>query len=195
MGRQKKYCSQECYRSACRKIENDRRRARNMPIIEIDKYCYDCKEFKDWKSFSRDKSELDGLNNICRTCASERHAEWRKSNKGKIKDNSLQRNYGITLEEYFQILDVQGGGCAICGQSLEANGKALAVDHDHRSRIVRGIACAGCNKFRIGNNTLEVLEGVVEYLRNPPAVAVLGERLVPIKKRRPKKRTPRKRKR
>ena len=50
--------------------------------------------------------------------------------KDKIADKRLQKLYGITLEEYNQILAEQGGVCAIC---KEPPGTIrLSVDHDHR---------------------------------------------------------------
>lgn len=57
----------------------------------------------------------------------------------------LKFHYGITPEEYYTILDAQGGGCAICGGLQSKNGRALHVDHDHSSGKVRGILCDRCN--------------------------------------------------
>jgi hypothetical protein len=65
--------------------------------------------------------------------------------------------FGITLEDFVRMLEAQGGVCAICG-GVNANGKALSVDHDHgccpgdRScgACVRGLLCANCN-FMLGS--------------------------------------------
>ena len=57
------------------------------------------------------------------------------------KDLHLQRNFGISLEEYHEMIGKQGNRCAICGESetAERNGKklALAVDHDHKTGKIR----------------------------------------------------------
>lgn len=61
------------------------------------------------------------------------------------RDKELQKHYGITLAERNQILDSQGGGCAICGAKDDVTGKELSVDHCHETGIVRGILCSLCN--------------------------------------------------
>jgi len=59
----------------------------------------------------------------------------------------LEKTYGITPEEYDQLLAFQGGRCAICGQQPKS--RRLAVDHDHETGAVRGLLCSadewGCN--------------------------------------------------
>lgn len=64
----------------------------------------------------------------------------------KKRDRCLQRLYGITLREYDLMLELQEGGCAICGMTPEKNGKRLAVDHDHETGKVRELLCSRCNK-------------------------------------------------
>jgi len=80
----------------------------------------------------------------------ERHAEnqerWRVSG-GKSRSNRkshLKRKFGITQEQYEEMLAAQDGGCAICGDSPEV-GKALHVDHDHDTGDVRALLCVRCN--------------------------------------------------
>jgi hypothetical protein len=59
--------------------------------------------------------------------------------------------YGLTYADYEAMLEAQGGVCAICGnheeQVMRKSGKrkALAVDHDHETGVVRGLLCNGCN--------------------------------------------------
>ncbi len=63
------------------------------------------------------------------------------------KEKTLQYNrkslYGITQEEYDQLLKQHRGRCAICKGTN--NGKTLHVDHDHRTGKVRGLLCTNCN--------------------------------------------------
>lgn len=52
----------------------------------------------------------------------------------------LRRRYGIGLEEFVRLVELQEGTCAVC-----CIAPALHVDHDHERRVVRGILCGGCN--------------------------------------------------
>ncbi len=52
----------------------------------------------------------------------------------------LKYKYGLTIQDYDELLDTQGGVCAIC--SSEAK---LVVDHDHATDEVRGLLCHSCN--------------------------------------------------
>jgi hypothetical protein len=55
----------------------------------------------------------------------------------------LRYTYGLSLEEYDELLSKQGGVCAICGES--PNGRPLDVDHCHKTEAVRGLLCNNCN--------------------------------------------------
>ncbi|MFY1694019.1 MULTISPECIES: endonuclease domain-containing protein [unclassified Solwaraspora] len=62
----------------------------------------------------------------------------------------LREKYNLTSAQYEQMLADQAGRCAICGQSETARGRGgaprrLAVDHDHRSGVVRQLLCHRCN--------------------------------------------------
>lgn len=93
-------------------------------------------------------------------------------------DKHLQFGYnlsrfGISLEDFVRLMEKQGGGCAICC-GVNANGKALSVDHDHgccpgdRScgRCVRGLLCSACN-FAIGmmRDDPARLRAAADYIR------------------------------
>lgn len=55
----------------------------------------------------------------------------------------LKFKYNISLEYYDELLLKQKGKCAIC-RTL-AGDSFLVVDHDHKTKGVRGLLCAGCN--------------------------------------------------
>ena len=99
------------------------------------------------------------------------------------RDRYLWLTYGITQADYDAILKAQGGTCALCGRSPNT-GTVLHVDHEHvfgwktmppeeRRKYVRGLVDYGCNKFKIGRQTLAGAKAVYDYLRRPPARAVL----------------------
>jgi len=56
---------------------------------------------------------------------------------------NLKRRYGITEEQYMDLLDAQDCACAICG--LVSEDKKLVVDHDHATGRVRSLLCSNCN--------------------------------------------------
>jgi hypothetical protein len=98
--------------------------------------------------------------------------EDRKANPSKYKEQNLRYFYGITISDYNKMLDEQKGVCRICKNpelSKHKNGKIrdLAVDHDHKTKKIRGLLCSMCNmglgKFR--ENT-EYLKGAIEYIKN-----------------------------
>lgn len=103
----------------------------------------------------------------------------------RARDLSLRRTYGITLEEYKQILAVQGHKCPVCLKPL--SGISNPVDHDHVSLLVRGVTCLYCNHRVIGRHrNWELLSRAALYLKDNPARRVIGSRTVPKKK--PKRR-------
>lgn len=54
----------------------------------------------------------------------------------------LRQSYGISDAEYQDLLEMQGGVCAIC---LNKPSAKLHVDHDHSTGTVRGLLCKRCN--------------------------------------------------
>lgn len=91
-------------------------------------------------------------------------------------DYRLRKTYGITLAEYDRVLAYQGGACAIC-KRVPAPGKPrLAVDHDHRTGLLRGLLCWLCNRA-IGkfHDDTQRLVNAAEYVTNPPMTIVFKQ--------------------
>lgn len=64
----------------------------------------------------------------------------------KKRDYLLRKKYGITVEDYAELLAAQGGVCAICEQE-PSDGMQLHVDHCHATGVVRGLLCFQCNWY------------------------------------------------
>lgn len=107
----------------------------------------------------------------------ERYRQWKDAyfadpkNKRREKSNTLMRKYGITIEDYEQMLERQNGVCAIClrpesGVDKSSTVKQLAVDHDHETGRVRGLLCFRCNVVtaRFEEIGEDALDKVYEYL-------------------------------
>src|SRR5262245_59245092 len=54
-----------------------------------------------------------------------RSKKWKEEHPEQRRSHELKSKYGITIEQYFEILGRQGGGCAICGKLPD--GKNLHV--------------------------------------------------------------------
>jgi hypothetical protein len=87
-----------------------------------------------------------------------------KKNPTKYKNQFLKYRYGITLDEYNQMLISQNGVCEICNQKCPS-GYALSVDHCHKTGKVRGLLCVECNTG-IGKlqDSVEILSKAISYL-------------------------------
>ena len=75
-----------------------------------------------------------------------KNKNWSNNNPEKRRSNRLEKRYGITLEEYNQILKKQNECCKICKRHQTEFMINLAVDHDHKTNKVRGLLCMGCNR-------------------------------------------------
>ena len=89
---------------------------------------------------------------------------WRDRNREHIRDLERARLYGLQRPEWEEMVDRQGGKCAICYRP-NADGRALHVDHDHATGRVRGLLCGGCNAALglLGDST-EMLQRSLDYL-------------------------------
>ena len=99
-------------------------------------------------------------------------AREKRANYGR----HIKALFSVTIDEYDAIKASQGGKCAICQRATGAS-KRLTIDHDHKTKLIRGLLCSHCNKF-LGwaRDDPEVFRRAYKYLTDPPAVRVIGER-------------------
>ena len=99
--------------------------------------------------------------------------KWRAKQDPKYlkmqKRRSLLAKYGLTIEDYNNILNKQNGVCAICGNKPK-KGKNLHVDHCHENGHVRGLLCFRCNfgLSYFGEN-FNMLKNAYTYLKRSVA--------------------------
>lgn len=88
----------------------------------------------------------------------------------------VMKTYGLKEGEYQALYEAQGGACAICRRAKGLK-KKLAVDHDHATGYVRGLACSTCNRI-LGHlrDDPELAMNIVRYLTEPPAQKHIGYR-------------------
>lgn len=138
-----------------------------MPnLLIIEKTCNKCKFTFPVSFFHKDKR--DGYSSWCKDCRNKHHREYHKNNKNNLeykkrrsqqqkayrartprsyeqrKKEWLKSLYGMTVEDYNNLLNSQNEVCAICSQPCKTK-KGLAVDHNHITGKVRGLLCANCN--------------------------------------------------
>lgn len=102
------------------------------------------------------------MNNIekARACSN----IWHANNKDKQREYVLKR-YGITSDQYNEILASQCGVCAICGTDNPGGRGSFHVDHCHDTGVIRGLLCHSCNRgigYLKDNPTL--LRAALSYL-------------------------------
>jgi hypothetical protein len=77
---------------------------------------------------------------------------------------TLQRNYGLSWEDYDRMLQRQAGRCAICRKPFSEHPH---VDHDHATGTVRGLLCRKCNVSVGGfDDSPERLRAAASYLES-----------------------------
>jgi hypothetical protein len=119
------------------------------------KTCTGCKQAKPPAEFWPDGRRNGRLQARCKPCKAAAAKQWREANKHKAierywanpageRERHLVRKYGVTLERYTQMLEQQGGACAICRKTQQ---RAFDVDHCHATGRVRGLLCTNCNRM------------------------------------------------
>ena len=83
----------------------------------------------------------------------------------KAQATNLMKKFGITKEEYNDMLYNQNGKCGCCGKHHTDEHYSLAVDHDHNTDAVRGLLCGNCNRA-IGmlGDSIEGVQRALDYL-------------------------------
>lgn len=142
-----------------------------MPRTPKAHLCKDCGETDPeqfvWVNDKR-KSKPYQNRSTCRSCLNKRRNRWPTSHEKK-KGQHLNAKYGITLKDYYRLLNEQGGRCLGCG-NFEADRKEGSrkwpVDHDHETGAVRGILCPGCNQaLGLVKDSRETLKNLRRYLK------------------------------
>jgi hypothetical protein len=124
----------------------------------------------------------------------ERVSKWRKTNPDKLKEQRDRWNrseakkvvdkkwkashpnykyipseYGMSIEDYQELFDEQGGVCAICGnpetRQTEEKFNWLCIDHNHETGEIRGLLCSKCNRsLGLFGDSIDFLYDAVRYL-------------------------------
>lgn len=88
----------------------------------------------------------------------------------------LKSEYGLTPQQYAEMLARQGDRCAICRAEKAGGGfGSWHVDHDHNTGEVRGLLCNRCNMgLGLFRDDAATLEAAIQYLAAPVWRKVVG---------------------
>ncbi len=148
------YCL-ECNRLKSRAHYRKVREAAGLKVRQSDdsppgfKRCSQCRESLPLDAFHAHKTQSDGLNTYCKACR-----------KAQNRETHLRRTYGLTEVDLAELLDKQGGVCAMCKRRPPQH-----VDHDHVFGQVRGVLCFPCNAA-LGHlqDSIELIRNGIDYL-------------------------------
>lgn len=126
----------------------------------------------------------------CKSCMQEKQKKLKSDPEKKVqydaanREGYLRRTYGITGEQYNQMMEKQNSSCAICNKHQKDSKKRLAVDHNHETGEIRGLLCDYCNHRVIGRHRNgDLLRKMADYVDQ-------GTGWFVPKKKRPVKRKP-----
>ena len=171
------------------------------------KRCKRCGETKPLEQFYKNKTGKDGLRPECKACSGAQKKAWYRKNREAViakviawqranqdrynarmreyrkthpeaaRADHLRRKFDLTLDEYEQMLEQQGGGCAICEDP--PNEKiSLHIDHDHGTGEIRGLLCVRCNNaIALLRESPDILRRAIRYVSSDAKLRALRPRL------------------
>lgn len=112
--------------------------------------------------------------------------------KLRRRDHSLQKFFGISLDQYKELLKKQNYICPICLVKFEKDNFSYPVDHAHGGSnvgIIRGIVHDRCNRFVLWrhNDPLQ-LQRAADLIENPLTNWFVPEDYIKSRKHKKKKR-------
>ncbi len=124
------------------------------------KLCCSCQTVKEVSlHFHKSSSSKDGRNAYCKPCQANYQRNYYKRpyvaaknrkrcssavGKALALKSRLKLAFGLSLEDYKQLLYKQNNVCAICERPDPR--QRLSVDHSHITGKVRGLLCGNCNR-------------------------------------------------
>ncbi len=145
----------------------------------IYKRCSKCGLSKPRTEFYQEKKARDGLHAWCKKCSADYDTsparrkygrEWKRK-QARLDPTFYKkrhiRRYGLTWNQYNEMLETQQGRCAVCLGLPNGKGNSFHVDHDHKTHKVRGLLCHSCNTVlgHVRENP-DHLKALIKYLES-----------------------------
>lgn len=154
--------------------------------------CPKCKEQLPKNQYSKDYSSRQDKGAWCKSCRKKYQKKYSKIRKAEPVKFSGKKGrfawYGLTEDDYEEMLALQGGVCAGCGR-LPNPDIRLNIDHKHqpedkkrepfeRATHVRGLLCHLCNRvLGILRDNANACYNLGKYLDEPPANIIVKPKI------------------
>ena len=136
------------------------------------KVCIKCEISKPLSDFYK-RTDTGKYRNDCRSCNDNYSLKLYQTNPKQISNrrkaswkHNIKRNYGMTPEDYYEMLKKQEGKCKICSIHIDDIDKhVFNIDHCHTTGKVRGLLCPQCNSgIGMFRDRLDLLRKAIRYL-------------------------------
>lgn len=126
------------------------------------KICTKCKILK-WDDEFTIRFQPNILCSWCKECNNFAGKEWKKRNPDNTWKNHIKTFYGLSKENYLNLLKLQNNKCKICNKE---DVKILSVDHCHKTGKIRGLLCRKCNSaIGLFYENIINLQNAINYLQ------------------------------
>ena len=101
----------------------------------------------------------------CKSCKNEQQSKRYSEAPEVHREYLYKKKYGISIQEYDELLAAQGGCCKICGTDTPNGQGRFVIDHNHTTGEIRGLLCSTCNTG-LGNffDNPQFLKNAATYL-------------------------------
>jgi hypothetical protein len=134
--------------------------------------CGKCKVYKEEEEFYKSNGRYpkrNGRAHLCKPCKIIVTTEYAKKNWEhwtKYRSENRRKNkYYWPNGRFDKVLEEQGFACAICGLKESEQKGEFHADHDHSTKLPRGVLCRECN-LALGNfkDNIKSLKAAIKYL-------------------------------
>ena len=162
------YIDKNGYRH-CRTCRKDTMRLRREDDVRVGRGVNNASKTECPKGHQYDESNT--ITYVKPNGKSARHCRACERLNGKVQNI---KRYGITMEQFESLLELQRGKCAICKGKFWDEVSSPHIDHDHTccneqqkscGKCIRGLLCRGCNQILgCAKDDIETLKAAMNYL-------------------------------
>jgi hypothetical protein len=139
---------------------------KQLLVAEGKSFCPSCNKIKPIDNFYKDSYATLGIAIYCKECSSKKGRLIYSSSKSKRKNYEYRKLYNISLDDYNKMLKDQDEKCLICHKKFGTQSRSIHVDHDHKTKKVRGLLCSKCNPLLgLCDDNVLILEEAIKYIK------------------------------